>query len=223
MRAGFIGLGRMGRPMAINMRRKGFALTVHDISAEAIAALEAEGARRGNGVAGVAAASVVVAGLGYALVYRPHRATEQTRAQISVDGPKIVADMLSYTVKAVDDDFAAAQRLVTDGYRPELIKQQESVRKLGLVDNEFWSSNNAVLSASENRATMLLLLQGQRGVAPKQRFVTASVRASFEKSGDQWLVSDLTVLSPPKPSGPTPPAPAATKPPAPAAPKGPGR
>ncbi len=192
-------------------------------------------------VAGVAAASVVVAGLGYALVYRPHRATEQSRAQISVDGPKIVADMLSYTVKAVDDDFAAAQRLVTDGYRPELIKQQESVRKLGLVDNEFWSSNNAVLSASENRATMLLLLQGQRGVAPKQRFVTASVRASFEKSGDQWLGSDLTVLSPPKPSGPTPPAnpapaspapaspapkspaPTATKPPAPAAPKGPGR
>ena len=60
MRAGFIGLGRMGRPMAINMRRKGFELTVHDINNDAIAALEAEGARRGNGVAGVAAASDVV-------------------------------------------------------------------------------------------------------------------------------------------------------------------
>lgn len=164
-------------------------------------------------VAGVAAASVVVAGLGYALVYRPQRAADQARAQISVDGPKIVADMLSYTVKAVNDDFAAAQRLVTDGYRPELIKQQESVRKLGLVDNEFWSSNNAVLSATEDRATMLLLLQGQRGVQPKQRFVTASVRASFEKSGDQWLISDLTVLALPKPSGPAPPANPAPKPP----------
>ena len=60
MRAGFIGLGRMGRPMAINMRRKGFELTVHDINEDAIKALEAEGARRGNGVAGVAAASDIV-------------------------------------------------------------------------------------------------------------------------------------------------------------------
>lgn len=174
-------------------------------------------------VAGVAAASVVVAGLGYALVYRPQRAAAQTRTQISIDGPKIVADMLSYTVKSAKDDFDSAQKLVTDGYRPELIKQQEAVRKTGLVDNEFWSTNGAVLSASADRATMLLLMQGQRGVAPKQRFVIASVRVAFEKSGDQWLVSDLTVLAPPKPTGPTPPAngapapkPPAPKPPAPA-------
>ena len=186
-------------------------------------------------VAGIAAASVVVAGLGYALVYRPQRAAEQTRAQISVEGPKIVADMLSYTAKTADGDFADAQKLVTDGYRPELIKQQESVRKNGLTDNEFWSTNGAVLSASADRAAMLLLLQGQRGIAPKQRFVIASVRVSFTRSGDNWLVSDLSVLSPPKATGPTPPAnpappaPASkppapgSKPPAPAPPKSGGR
>ena len=28
---GFIGLGRMGRPMATNLLRKGFAVTVYDI------------------------------------------------------------------------------------------------------------------------------------------------------------------------------------------------
>ena len=33
---GFVGLGRMGRPMASNMCRKGFRLVVHDINGEAV-------------------------------------------------------------------------------------------------------------------------------------------------------------------------------------------
>lgn len=37
---GFIGLGRMGRPMASNLCRKGFRLTVNDINQEAVAELE---------------------------------------------------------------------------------------------------------------------------------------------------------------------------------------
>lgn len=57
---GFIGLGRMGRPMASNLRRKGFDLVVHDISREAVSALEALGARAANGPAGVAQASDIV-------------------------------------------------------------------------------------------------------------------------------------------------------------------
>lgn len=184
-------------------------------------------------IAGIAAASVMAAVLGYALVYRPQQAAEQARAQLSTEGPKIVADMLSYTAKTADDDFARAQKLVTDGYRPELTKQQESVRKIGLTDNDYWATNSAVVSATANRATMLMLLQGQRGIAPKQRFIIASVRVSFEKSGGQWLVSDLAVLSPPKPTQPSPPAtpapsaspgpgapaPSGSKPPAPPAPK----
>lgn len=183
-------------------------------------------------VAGIAAASLVLAALGYALVYRPQRAAAQARAQISIEGPKIVAEMLSYTLKTANDDFGRAQGLVTEGYRPELTKQQESVRKVGLVDNEYWATNSAVLSASADRASMLMLLQGQRGIPPKQRFIIASVRVSFEKSGDKWLVSDLTVLAPPKPTGPTQPAspapaaapkPPASKPAAPAPAGGGGR
>ena len=57
---GFIGLGRMGRPMAANLRRKGFDLVVHDISPEPIRVLEELGARRANGAAGVTQASGVV-------------------------------------------------------------------------------------------------------------------------------------------------------------------
>jgi len=44
MRVGFIGLGRMGAPMALNVLRGGFAVAVHDRRREAAAELEAAGA-----------------------------------------------------------------------------------------------------------------------------------------------------------------------------------
>src|SRR5581483_2031414 len=42
---GFIGLGRMGKPMAVNLVRAGFDLVVHDAREEAARALTAAGAR----------------------------------------------------------------------------------------------------------------------------------------------------------------------------------
>lgn len=58
---GFIGLGRMGRSMASNLRtRGGFDLVVHDIAKEAVEALARLGARAANGAAGVAAASDII-------------------------------------------------------------------------------------------------------------------------------------------------------------------
>ena len=59
-RIGFIGLGRMGRPMASNLRRKGFDLVVFDISSDAVAALVALGAEAGKSVADVAARADVI-------------------------------------------------------------------------------------------------------------------------------------------------------------------
>ena len=163
-------------------------------------------------IAAAAALSVLAAGLGYAVVYRQQQSAAKARAQIAEEGPQIVADMLSYTAKTATDDFARAQTLVTDGYRPELVQQQEAVKKAGLVDNDYWVSNSAVLSSTQDRAALLLLLQGQRGVAPTQRFVTASLRVEYEKNGDQWQVSNLTVLAAPKPQAPAPAEPAPPKP-----------
>lgn len=51
---GFVGLGRMGRPMASNLSRKGFRLSVHDINRDAVAELELLQAK---GVASVAEAT----------------------------------------------------------------------------------------------------------------------------------------------------------------------
>src|SRR5262249_41468499 len=49
-----------GRPMAANLRKKGFDLIVHDVNPKAVDSLKALGARAANGVAGVAQASSVV-------------------------------------------------------------------------------------------------------------------------------------------------------------------
>jgi len=57
---GFIGLGRMGRPMASNLCRKGFQLAVYDINREPVREVERLGAHAAASVAEVAAASDVV-------------------------------------------------------------------------------------------------------------------------------------------------------------------
>jgi len=117
-----------------------------------------------------------------------------------VQGPKIVADMLSYDPATLQADFQNAQSLATDEYRPQLVAQQQAVQKTKPVANDYWVTNSGVQSASADHASMLLLMQGQRGTPPNQRFISATVRTNFEKSADgQWLVADLTVLT--KPSG----------------------
>ena len=60
MRVGFIGLGMMGKNAAANLRRKGFALTVHDLRPEAVAGLVSQGATAAGSAAEVMAASDVV-------------------------------------------------------------------------------------------------------------------------------------------------------------------
>jgi len=51
---GFIGLGRMGRPMAANLSRKGYDLVVHDIDPGAVQQLVALGATAARDIADVA-------------------------------------------------------------------------------------------------------------------------------------------------------------------------
>ncbi|KQH80075.1 hypothetical protein AO501_30505 [Mycobacterium gordonae] len=142
------------------------------------------------------------AGVGYGVVYARAQATDRTRAEISTQGPKIVAQMLTYDPKNLKDDFARALNLTTDRYRRELAAQQEAVQKGQPVINEYWGSTNSVLDATPDTATMLLFLQGRRGDGPETRYITASVRVKFVKSGDgHWLVDNLTVLAKPKPAG----------------------
>jgi 4-hydroxybutyrate dehydrogenase/sulfolactaldehyde 3-reductase len=59
-KVGFIGLGRMGRPMASNLCRKGFRLTVNDINPAAVAELELLQASGAATVAEVAQKSDII-------------------------------------------------------------------------------------------------------------------------------------------------------------------
>jgi Mce-associated membrane protein len=121
----------------------------------------------------------------------------------------MVTEMLTYDPKSLQQDFARARSLTTDKYRPELVKQQESVQKGHPVVNEYWVTDSTVLSATPDHASMLLFMQGHRGGGDDQRFITATVRVSFVKAKDgRWLVDDLNVVTKPKPAppkGPTPP------------------
>jgi Mce-associated membrane protein len=144
-------------------------------------------------------------------IYLPDRASEQTRGAVNAQGPKIVAQILTYEAKSLKDDFARAQSLTSDKYRPELVKRQESVQKGPPVINEYWVTNSSVLSATSNSATMLLFMQGHRGDADGDRPITATVQVSFVKGKQgNWLVDDLNVVTKPKPAplkAPSPPGP----------------
>jgi Mce-associated membrane protein len=153
-------------------------------------------------VALVAATVLCAAGVGlsYLVVYRHDRTIDAARAQIAVQGPRIVEQMLSYHVDTLQQDFSKAQSLTTDSYRQQLLAQQQAVQKAGATSNEYWAVSSAVLSATADHASMLLAMQGQRGTDAKDlKFITATVRVDFDKSSDgQWRVANLTVLKKPQ-------------------------
>jgi len=160
--------------------------------------------RRWLAVVVLTCACVCVAGasVSYAVVYSRDRAIDQTRQQIAIQGPKIVAQMLTYDPKTLHDDFARALSLTTDKYRSQLAAQQDVVQKGQLVINEYWVTASSIQSATPNRATMLLFMQGRRGEGSEQRYISASVQVNFAKvANEHWRVDDLTVLTKPKPPG----------------------
>lgn len=159
--------------------------------------------RKATAIVLVAATVVcaVAVGLGYLVVYRPQGAVEAARQQVEEQGPRIVEQMLSYKKETLQQDFSHAQSLTTDAYRPQLIAQQQAVQEAGPTSNEYWAVSSAVLPnppVTTDRAAMLVALQGQRGVDPKDlKFITATVRVDFEKVDGQWRVDNLTVLKKP--------------------------
>jgi Mce-associated membrane protein len=152
----------------------------------------------------VAATLLCAAGVGlsYLVVYRHEQAIDTARQQIAEQGPRIVEQMLSFSKDTLQQDFSRAQSLTTDGYRPQLIAQQQAVQQSGANANEYWAVSSAllpVLPETPDHASMLIALQGQRGTDPKDlKFITATVRVDFERSRDgQWRVGNLTVLKQP--------------------------
>jgi len=60
LKVGFIGLGAMGRPMATNILKAGYSLTVYDVGAALVAEMKNKGAKTATGPNEVAACSDIV-------------------------------------------------------------------------------------------------------------------------------------------------------------------
>ncbi|QLL09939.1 RDD family protein [Mycobacterium vicinigordonae] len=158
-----------------------------------------EKVRQWTAVALLVAASICLdaAGLAYQMSYAPAQAVARTRAEILNQGPTIVAQMLTYDPATLHDDFARALALTTDKYRPQLAEEQQKVEKRNPVVNEYWVTANSILSATADRATMLLFMQGRRGTGADVRYITATVRVKFLKDRqNHWRVDELTPVTP---------------------------
>ena len=157
------------------------------------------------GLAVTALVCAVATAAGYLAVYRHEQALAAARTELGAQGARIVEQILSYAPQTAEQDFARAQSLASEDYRPQLVDQQEALRKAPLVANEYWAVNSAVLEQPEptpRSASMLLAMQGQRGNDPKAlRFITATVRVDFVKTGDRWQVQNLSVLTRPYTGG----------------------
>lgn len=149
----------------------------------------------------IAAAAVCASGaaLSYTVVRQPDHSVAEATAQVAQKGPHMVEQILSYYPDTIGADFERARSLATDKYRADLTAEQEAVAKSTAVRNEYWVTNSSVLTATPDQVTMLVFLQGQRGAPPAQRYITASVRVVFAKSGTRdWKVDDVAVVTEPQ-------------------------
>ena len=118
---GFVGLGRMGHPMASNLARKGFRLAVHDINRDAVEELELLQAK---GVASVAEATrgseIVVTMLPNSAVVTAIVAGEGGILQHATRGT-LIMDMSTVSPETTDALAAKARgKSLFDGFEPHM-------------------------------------------------------------------------------------------------------
>ena len=142
-RIGFIGLGRMGRPMATNMVRKGFDLMVLDINKEAVETLVAAGARAGTSVAEIARQSDIIVTMLPSSVEVEQVAMGQDGIFANAPKGAVLMDMSTIDPLATDRLAAAAVRhglTMVDapvGRLAEHADRAESLFMVGASDADF--------------------------------------------------------------------------------------
>ncbi|MEE6176935.1 RDD family protein [Mycobacterium sp. 050134] len=189
-------------------QRRTFADMLLDTGARRTIARQRDQRLRG-GAAALLVLSASVCGCGaaisYGVVREYDRSVADARAQVARQGPRMVEELLTYHPDSVQGDFDRASALATERYRPQLSAQQQAARRAGPVRNECWVTNSSVLTATPDRVTMLMFLQGERGDAPNERYLAASVRVTFVRPGTSaWRIDDFSVVSTSQPAGAKP-------------------
>lgn len=128
-RIGWVGLGGMGRPMAANVARAGFELTVCDVRPEPVVELVALGAASAEDPAAVAAASDVL------LVSLPNRAVSQSVAAAVFAAPlrPVIYVELSTLSPAVMIGLAAQGSAVGVGFCDSPVSGNVRARRDGTL------------------------------------------------------------------------------------------
>ena len=149
MKVGFIGLGVMGGPMALNIVKGGHQLTVYDSSAEAVARLTAAGATAAASAREVGEASEVVVTMlpepshveqvvlgpdGIAAGLRPGGVVidmstidPQTSQRVGAELRKLGIDMVDSPVGKTSEHAASGTLTLMVGGDPEVIKKVKPV------------------------------------------------------------------------------------------------
>lgn len=144
---GFIGLGVMGAPMALNVLRGGFPLTVYDLSAEAVRRMTDAGARAAASAREVGAASEVVVSM----------LPEPQHVEQAMLGPNGVAEGLRSGGVVIDMS-------TIDPYTSQRVGAQLKKRGIDMVDSP-------VGKTSEHAATgtLTLMVGGDPAVVERVR------------------------------------------------------
>jgi 2-hydroxy-3-oxopropionate reductase len=159
---GFIGLGIMGKPMAMNLLRAGYPLVVYDIVDEPVAELVAAGAERGASSADVARRSDVVITM---LPNSPH-------VREAVLGPGGVAEGAAPGTIVVDMSSIAP-------LASRAIAAKLAARGVAMLD--------APVSGGEPKAiagTLAIMVGGPEPVFEENREILSKMGASVTRVGD---------------------------------------
>lgn len=140
---GFIGLGRMGKSMALNLQKKGFSLVVHDLHAPAVAQLVAAGAVAADSIAHIARDCSVVITMLPTSVEVEHVALGKEGIFANAAPGTVLLDMSTIDPLATDRLEAAARaagQSVVDapvGRLAEHADRGESLFMVGASDADF--------------------------------------------------------------------------------------
>ena len=142
MKIGFIGLGIMGRPMAKNLLKAGYDLTVYDLNAQAVQDVAASGAKAGKSVKEVAAGvdvlitmlpnsphvKQVLLGEGGALTaLRPGAVVIDCSSINPVASREIAAALAEKSVKMLDAPVSGGEPKAIDGTLAFMVGGEEAL------------------------------------------------------------------------------------------------
>lgn len=160
MRLGFVGLGNMGGPMALNLTEAGHELTVHDLRAAAVSPLVEAGAADGASITGVVADGT-------------------DAVLLSLPGPPDVEAVFDELLPAMPTGSAIIDLSTSSPTLSRELAEQAARHDIGFLDAPV---SGGVVGA--RRATLAVMVGGRQEVFDRFAPVFDAIGASVTRCGD---------------------------------------